>query len=74
MNGAPVLLAAAKMTDALIILGAAFGAMVTLLGLASLDPRIRARVPVAAIARGNTLVAVGLIVAGLMVVGMTLGA
>lgn len=66
-------LAAAQATDLIVIAAVAVGAAIGFTGVASFDPRVRARLPVAALARGNALVAVGLIVTGLLVTAIALG-
>lgn len=67
------LLAAAAWTDALVIAAVALGAAVALTGIASFDDRVRSRLPVAVLARGNAAVSVGLIAAGLAIVAAALG-
>lgn len=68
-----MILAAAAASDIIVLAAAAVGALLAITGLASFDPRVRTRLPVAVLARGNTLVSVGLIVAGLVVVAIALG-
>lgn len=65
--------AAAQASDAIVLAAVALGAVLGLTGIASFDPRVRARLPVAALARGNATVAVGLILAGVLVIGIALG-
>lgn len=70
---ASVVLAAARATDLIVLGTVAVGAALAIAGIASLDPRVRTRLPVAALARGNAVVALGLVVAGLMLVAVALG-
>jgi hypothetical protein len=67
------LLAAATWTDALVIAAVALGAAVALTGIASFDARVRGRLPIAVLARGNSAISVGLLVAGLTIVAIALG-
>ncbi len=60
-------------SDALVLLAVAVGALLAVTALASFDPRIRSRLPVAALSKGNALVGVVLLLAGLVVVGIALG-
>lgn len=68
-----MILAAGQATDAVVLGAVILGAILGLTGLASFDPRLRGRLPVAALARGNALTSVGLVVAGLVMVGLALG-
>jgi hypothetical protein len=67
------LVSAAAWTDALVIAAVALGAAVALTGIASFDTRVRGRLPIAALARGNTATSVGMVVAGLTIVALALG-
>lgn len=73
MNALVPVVAAAQATDALVLAAVALGAVLGLTGLASFDPRVRSRLPVTALARGNVAVSVGLILVGLSIVGIALG-
>lgn len=66
--------AAAQASDVIVLAAAAIGAVLCPAGLASFDPRVRSRLPVPALARGNALVGVGLLLAGLLVVSIAIGA
>jgi hypothetical protein len=66
-------LAAATWTDALVIAVVLLGCAIALAGIASFDPRVRSRLPIAVLARGNVAVSLGLIVLGLLFVGIALG-
>jgi hypothetical protein len=68
-----MILAAAQASDFLVLAAVALGALLAVTGLASFDPRIRARLPVATLARGSAGVSVAVILAGLIVVGIALG-
>lgn len=74
MTAPTLVVAAAQATDAIVLAAVAVGAVLGLSGLASFDPRVRSRLPVAALAQGNVVVSIGLIVAGLVIVGIALGA
>jgi hypothetical protein len=67
------LLAAATWTDTLVIAAVALGAAVALTGIASFDARVRGRLPIAVLARGNSAISIGLLVAGLTIVAIALG-
>lgn len=67
------MIAAARAADAVVLLAVLLGALLAVTGLASFDPRIRSRLPVAALSNGNALVGVVLLFAGLVVVGIALG-
>ena len=66
-------LAAAQASDLFVLAGVGIAAVLALTGLASFDPRVRSRLPVAALARGNALVSVGLIVTAALVLSIALG-
>lgn len=68
-----MILAAAQGSDIIILAAVAVGAILGLTGLASLDPRVRRKLPIGVLARGNALVSVGLIVAAMLVVSLALG-
>jgi hypothetical protein len=67
------LVAAASWTDALVLAAVALGGAIGLSGIASFDPRVRGRLPLGILARGNVAVSVGLVVLGLMIVAIALG-
>ncbi len=67
------MIAAARAADAVVLLAVAVGAILALTGLASFDPRIRSRLPVAALSKGNALVGVVLLLTGLVVVSFAMG-
>ncbi len=67
------MIAAARVADALVLLAVAVGVLLAVTGLASFDPRIRSRLPVAALSNGNALVGVVLLLAGLVVVSFATG-
>jgi hypothetical protein len=69
----PSLLAAATWTDAIVIAAIALGAAVALTGIASFDTRVRGRLPIAVLARGNAAASVGMVVVGLAIVALALG-
>jgi hypothetical protein len=73
MSALVPVLAAATWTDAIVIAAVLLGAAIALAGIVSFDPRIRSRLPIAVLARGNVAVSVGLIVLGLLFVGIALG-
>ena len=64
--------AAAQATDFLVLGAIAVAAAVGLTGLASFDPRMRARLP-GPLGRGNAVVSVGLILVALAVAAIALG-
>lgn len=66
-------LAAAQATDIFVLAAVAIGAVIGMAGLASFDPRLRGRLPVGALARGGAATSIGLVIAGLLVVGIALG-
>jgi hypothetical protein len=66
-------IAAARAADVVVLLAVAVGALLAVTGLASFDPRVRSRLPVAILAKGNALVGVGLLLTGLVVIGVALG-
>ena len=68
-----MVVAAAQATDAFVLAAVALGAVLGLAGLASFDRRLRGRLPVAALARGNALVGVSLVVAGILLVSLAIG-
>lgn len=68
-----MILAAAQATDILVLAAVAVGAVLGLAGLASFDPRVRGRLPVGALANGGATTSIGLVIAGLLVVGIALG-
>jgi hypothetical protein len=67
------LLAAATWTDAIVIAAVLLGFAIALTGIASFDPRVRSRLPIAVLSRGNVAVSVGLIVLGLLFAVIALG-
>lgn len=67
-----MILAAAQARDIVVLVAALAGAALVIAGLASLHPDIRPRLPVAAIAEGNTAMSAGLIIAGLLLFGLVL--
>lgn len=67
------MLAAAQAADFIVLAAALTGVALVIAGLASLHPDIRPRLPVAAIADGNSAVSAGLIIAGLLLFGLVLG-
>jgi hypothetical protein len=73
MSALVPVLAAATWTDAIVIAAVLLGCAIALAGIASFDPRIRSRLPIVVLARGNVAVSVGLIVLGLLFVGIALG-
>jgi hypothetical protein len=68
-----MIVAAAQASDAFVLFAMAAGLVLVVTGLASFDPRVRSRLPVAVLARGNALVSVALILAGLVVAGAAMG-
>jgi hypothetical protein len=67
------LVAAAAWTDAVVLAAVAVGATIGLTGIASFDPRVRGRLPLAVLARGNVTVSLGLVALGLLIVAIALG-
>jgi hypothetical protein len=67
------MIAAAQAADVVVLLAVLVGVLLAVTGLASFDPRIRSRLPVAALSNGNALVGVVLLITGLVVVGIALG-
>ena len=70
---ASVVLAAARATDLIVLGTVALGAAIAIAGIASVDPRVRTRLPIAVLARGNLVVAAGFVVTGLLLVAIALG-
>jgi hypothetical protein len=68
-----LIIAAASWTDAFVLAAVALGAALGLTGIATFDPRVRDRLPVASLARANVAVSIGLVVAGLAIVALALG-
>ncbi|MFP5327303.1 MAG: hypothetical protein ACLGHT_07460 [Acidimicrobiia bacterium] len=65
--------AAAKPTDLIVLAVVAVGVLLALTGLASFDPRVRRKIPIGPLARGNALASVGLIIASLLLISLALG-
>lgn len=68
-----MIVAAAQAADAFVLITVAFGAALGVMGLASFDPRLRSRLPIAALANGNAAMSIGLVAASIVVVGIALG-
>lgn len=66
-------MAAAQVSDALVLVVIALGAVLGLTGIASLGPRVRNRLPIVVLARRNVAATIGLIVAGFALVSIALG-
>jgi hypothetical protein len=73
VNSVVALVAAAAWTDAVVLAAVALGAAIGLTGIASFDPRVRSRLPLVVLARGNVAVSLGLVVLGLLIVAIALG-
>jgi hypothetical protein len=67
------LIAAATWTDAIVLAAVALGASIGLTGIATFDPRVRNRLPMAVLSSGNVAVSIGLIIAGLAIVALAIG-
>lgn len=67
------MLAAARATDILVLAAAFTGAALVLAGVATINPRVRVRLPVAALARGSVRASVALIAAGIGLFTLALG-
>jgi hypothetical protein len=66
-------LATAQATDVVVLAGLFAGAALVAGGLASISSRVRNRLPVAVLARGNVLTSVALIAVGLALFTIGLG-